>query len=225
MLPWHKAWLVCLYFMKHGNSIEEMEQYFWNTVSVTEKASLVFQVFIVESQILAVSEFPCANLLSKGSEVQLCSSSEQSRQREVNRRRIIKELKHKTGIISEWFGPQSCGTKPSTSTTGSPAHKNTHSCPYAACSCFLVYMGTSVFLSMSSYWIHLVQNISPHLSTLLIFLFLFLSQINSLIWFITWTHKLLSQHNWGWHAVTRWQEWTPGGGVTGGGRDRIERDS
>lgn len=131
----------------------------------------------------------------------------------MNRGRDIKELKHKNGMISEWFGPQSCGTKPSTSTTGSLAHKNTHSCPYAASSCFLVYMGTSVFLSMSSDWIDLAKNISPHLSTLLIFLFLFLSWINSLIWFITWTHKLLSQHNWGWHAVTRWQKWTPGGGV------------
>lgn len=88
--------------------------------------------------------------------------------------------------------------------------QNTHSCPYAASSCFLVYMGTSVFLSMSSDWIDLVQNISLHLSTLLVFIFLFLSWINSLIWFITWTHKLLSQHNWGWHAVTRWQKWTPG---------------
>lgn len=45
-----------------------MEQYFWNTVSVTEKANLVFQVLIVESQMLAVSGFPYTNLLSKGSE-------------------------------------------------------------------------------------------------------------------------------------------------------------
>lgn len=74
-------------------------------------------------------------------------------------------------------------------------------------------MGTSVFQSVSSNWIDPVQNISPHLSTLLTFLFLFLSWINSLIWFITWTCKLLSQHNWGWHAVTRWQNWTPRGGV------------
>lgn len=68
MHPWHKAWLVCLYFKEHSNSIEEMEQYFWNTVSVTEKANLVFQVLIVESQMLAVSGFPYRNLLSKGSE-------------------------------------------------------------------------------------------------------------------------------------------------------------
>lgn len=92
-------------------------------------------------------------------------------------------------------------------------YNNTHSCPYAASSCFLVYMGTSVFLSMSSDLIDLVQNISPHLSTLLIFLFLFLSWINPLVWFVTWTHKLMSQHNWGWHAVTWWQKWTPGGEV------------
>lgn len=67
MHPWQKAWLVCLYFMKHGNSIEEVEQYIWNTVSVTEKVNLVFQILVMESKILAVSEFPYANFLSKGS--------------------------------------------------------------------------------------------------------------------------------------------------------------
>lgn len=54
--------------MKHGNSIEEMKQNYWNTDSVTENANLLFQVLNVESQILAVSEFSYANLLSKGSE-------------------------------------------------------------------------------------------------------------------------------------------------------------
>lgn len=55
-------------FKEHSNSVEEMEQNFWNTVSVTEKAKLMFQVLIVEIQMLAVSGFPCTNLLSKGSE-------------------------------------------------------------------------------------------------------------------------------------------------------------
>lgn len=43
------------------------------------------------------------------------------------------------------------------------------------------------------------------------FFFFFLSRINCLVWFITWTHKLLNQHSWGWHAATRWQKWTPRG--------------
>lgn len=67
MHPWHKAWLVCLYSMKHDNSTEEMEQYFCNIVNVIEKANLVFQILIAESEILPVSELPCANFLCKGS--------------------------------------------------------------------------------------------------------------------------------------------------------------
>lgn len=67
MHPWHKAWLVCLYFMKHDNSTEETEQYFCNTVNVIEKADLVFQILIEEREILPASELPCANLLRKGS--------------------------------------------------------------------------------------------------------------------------------------------------------------
>ena len=115
-------------------------------------------------------------------------------------------------MISEWFGPQFCGTKPA---AASPAPKNARSCLYAASSCFLFFMGMSVLQSMSWNGIDQVQNSFP-LPPSFFFLFLFLSWINCLIWFITWAHKLLNQHNWGWHASMRCQKWTPRGGGSRG---------
>lgn len=210
MHSWHKAWLVCLYFMKHDNSAGEMEQYFCNVVSVIEKANLVFQILVAESEILPFSELLCANLLCKGRMDYLCSSSEENRQRKVKGRRVIKKLKHEDGIISEWFGPQLCGTK--LSITVSPAPKTAHSCLYAASSCSLVFMGTSILQSMPWNWTDPVQNSSPlpHFS----FSFFILNQLLDLVHHMD--HKLLNQHNWGWHAATWWQKCTPRGGGSKG---------
>lgn len=100
MQPWHKAWLLCLYFMKHDNSTEEMEQYFCNMVHVIEKANFVFQILFAGRKIIPFFLIALPNLLCRCSMEELHYSLEQSRQRKV-KGELIKELKHENQIISE----------------------------------------------------------------------------------------------------------------------------
>lgn len=156
----------------------------------------MFGALIEESETLQFSELPCANFLCRGSIVY---------------KKVIWEKKKKR---KNWRFLDGLSFS---SVIWSYQHQQWDLLPPKLLTAPLIFMHTSVLESV--YWngIDPVQNSSALPDSTFCFFF-FLSWINSLIWFITWTHKLLNQHNWGWHAAAWWQKWTPRGNGSRGRR-------